>query len=234
MTGQQSSFKEIYRSRGFDYDALVSREDYQGNILSHIQRIVDLDGIDIVEFGAGTGRVTKLLASSVRHIVATDASKHMLAVAHQQLSNTANIAFVVADSRHAPIADGIADLSIAGWCYGHATEWHAGDWQAEIGQSLYEMARVLRPGGTAIILETMGTGSETPAPPNDTLAAYYNWLETEHGFSSAAFRTDYRFDSLDEADKLTRFFFGNELADRVLAENLTTLPECTSIWWKRV
>jgi hypothetical protein len=93
------------------------------------------------------------------------------------------------------------------------------------------MKRVLRPGGTVIILETLGTGCESPHPPSDALAAYYALLEEEHGFSATWIRTDYRFASLSEAEDLTRFFFGDGLADRVAREGLVTLPECTGIWW---
>jgi ubiquinone/menaquinone biosynthesis C-methylase UbiE len=96
------------------------------------------------------------------------------------------------------------------------------------------MMRVLKPGGTAIILETMTTGSETPAPPNERLAAYYAWLENEQGFSYKWIRTDYQFASVQEADELTRFFFGDELADRIVREGITILPECTGIWWKHL
>jgi hypothetical protein len=92
------------------------------------------------------------------------------------------------------------------------------------------MARVLRAGGTAIVLETMTTGSETAAPP--TLAEYYRWLEVERGFSGFAIHTDHRVESLDEADRLTRFFFGDELADRVRHAGWTVLPESTGIWWR--
>jgi hypothetical protein len=82
----------------------------------------------------------------------------------------------------------------------------------------------------AMILETLGTGSETPSPPTHGLATYYAWLEEEHGFTRTWLRTDYKFATLDEADMLTRFFFGDELADRVRREALVILPECTGIW----
>jgi hypothetical protein len=32
---------------------------------------------------------------------------------------------------------------------------------------------------------------------------------------------------------LTRFFFGDALADRVRRENLVSLPESTGIWWRK-
>jgi hypothetical protein len=37
-----------------------------------------------------------------------------------------------------------------------------------------------------------------------------------------------------EAEELTRFFFGDELANRIKNEGLLIVPECTGIWWKTV
>jgi len=101
-------------------------------------------------------------------------------------------------------------------------------------KALAEMFRVLRPGGTAIILETMGTGQAEPFPPTEGLAAFYRWLQNEHGFQTTSIRTDYQFESPAEGQALLRFFFGDELADRIVEEQLTILPECTGVWWKRM
>ena len=62
-------------------------------------------------------------------------------------------------------------------------------------------------------------------------AAYYAWLEKEQGFRSTWIRTDYQFESLDEAKALTAFFFGDELANDVVKHNWVILPECTGVWW---
>ncbi|MCC7207638.1 MAG: class I SAM-dependent methyltransferase, partial [Anaerolineae bacterium] len=50
-------------------------------------------------------------------------------------------------------------------------------------------------------------------------------------FGSTWVRTDYRFASLAEAERLTRFFFGDALADEVVRRKWVTLPECTGLWW---
>ena len=34
------------------------------------------------------------------------------------------------------------------------------------------------------------------------------------------------------AEQLTRFFFGDEMADEVVRQNWVVLPECTGVWWK--
>ncbi|MDX1524425.1 MAG: class I SAM-dependent methyltransferase, partial [Anaerolineae bacterium] len=164
-------FQNIYHHQAGQYEQLVAREDYQGNILTALQKIRALSGLDVVEMGAGTGRLTCMLAPLVKSILAFDASEHMLDVAVAKLKQmgATNWQVQVGDNRALPVEDGAADLSIAGWSFGHATSWAAGRWPMEIGQAVAEMKRVLRPGGMAIILETMGTGFETPRPPNQAL-----------------------------------------------------------------
>jgi ubiquinone/menaquinone biosynthesis C-methylase UbiE len=107
---------------------------------------------------------------------------------------------------------------------------NASDYEKNIAKIMEEMKRVLRPEGTLIIFETMGTGYESPHPP-DFLKPYYSLLEDKYGFNYKWIRLDYHFNSLEEAEKLTRFFFGDELSDRVVDESLIALPECAGIWW---
>jgi ubiquinone/menaquinone biosynthesis C-methylase UbiE len=240
-----TDFKQIYATQAARYEQMVTREDYEGHILPALEGIRPFTNQTIIELGAGTGRLTRLLAPYVHRITALDISLHMLGVARENLDPLGfratqgrlpkgSVGLAAADNRHLPLASQTADVAIVGWSLGHFVGWYAADWKDQIGQVLAEMGRVLRPGGTIIILETLGTGRETPQPPHEGLAAYYDWLEHENGFSATWIRTDYRFVSVDEADALTRFFFGDELADRIRRDNLTILPECTGIWWRTI
>jgi ubiquinone/menaquinone biosynthesis C-methylase UbiE len=222
---------DIYGTRAEDYDRLVAREDHEGNILRTIQGLVPLAGADVVEFGAGTGRLTALLAPRVRSIRAYDSSAHMLERARANLGRLGleNWRLEVADYRAVPAPSHGADLAIAGWAISHVVAGGEGDWRPEVDAALSEMERVLRPGGTAIVLETLGTGHAEPHPPQG-LFGYYEHLEA-HGFAREEIRTDYRFASIAEAEQLTRFFFGDELADRVMGERSKIVPECTGVWW---
>ncbi|MEO8612680.1 MAG: class I SAM-dependent methyltransferase, partial [Chloroflexota bacterium] len=224
-------FQEIYAKHADKYEALVKREDYQGNILKALREIHPLTGIDAVEFGAGTGRLTLMLAPLVKSLYVFDGYQHMLDVTIDKLNqmDLTNWQAEVADNRKIPVDDASADLSIQGWSFGHFCGWYPDTWREEIGKAVTEMKRVLRPGGTAIILETLGTGRETPQAPTVGLAAYYAWLESDQGFRSTWIRTDYQFESLDEAKTLTTFFFGDELASEVVKHNWVILPECTGV-----
>lgn len=225
-------YRDIYERRAADYDRLVAREDYQGNILRELGRVAPLAGADIVEMGAGTGRLTAMLAPLAGSIQAFDASAHMLALAAEKLrrSGLRDWRAEVADHRRLPVADAAADIVISGWSICYTVVWNPDTWEAELAAALAEMRRVARPGGALIILETLGTGYETPHPPPD-LAGYYAALERA-SFASTWLRTDYRFASPAEAEDLTRFFFGDALAGRVAAERMVILPECTGMWWR--
>jgi ubiquinone/menaquinone biosynthesis C-methylase UbiE len=220
-------YQAIYRNQAAQYELMVSREDYQGRLLPALNEVRPLDGLDIIELGAGTGRLTTQIAPLAGSLLALDVSEHMLDLLHEKLPQ---IRVTAADNRAIPLTGGIADVVIAGWSIAHSVGWYPDTWREETGKAISEMFRLLRPGGTAILLETLGTGNETPAPPNEGLAQFYAMLEDEYGFTRTALRTDYQFESPAEGQALLRFFFGDELADRIVAEQLTILPECTGIW----
>jgi len=154
----------------------------------------------------------------------------MLRVA-RSLGNLRGVTYAAADHRALPVQSASADVVISGWSVSAVVVWNLATWQQELERALSELRRVLRPGGTLILIETQGTGETTPNPP-PVLLDYYAYLDT-HGFESTWIRTDYRFPSLAEAESLGRFFFGDALAARVLANQWLTLPECTGIWWWR-
>lgn len=224
-------YQEIYRNQAAQYDLMVSREDYQHQLLPTLEAVRPLAGRDVIEVGAGTGRLTAQIAPLARSLVSLDISEQMLAVLRE---NVPGVPALAADNRALPLASGIADVVVAGWSIAHSVEWYPDSWREETGKAIAEMKRLLRPGGTQIILETLGTGNETPAPPNDGLAQFYQFLQNEHGFALTTLRTDYQFESPAEGQALLRFFFGDELADRIVAEQLTILPECTGIWSRTV
>ncbi len=228
-------FQAIFETQAGDYDRLVTCEDYQKNILRMLNQLCSLEGADVVDLGAGTGRLTCMVAPQARSVLAFDVTEPMLKVAGANLAQAGrrNWLTAVADHRHLPAADGVADVVMAGWTICLLATWQPATWKQEVGQALAEIRRVLRPGGTAIILETLGTGRETPQPPHDKLANYYVWLEGEHGFSTTWIRTDYRFETRAQGKDLTRFFFGDDLAEQVTGDSPATLPECTGIWWRK-
>ncbi len=226
--------KKIYQSEGDRYQALIAREDYQGNIPRAMDDIINVDGLDVLDLGAGTGRLMLLLATRVKSIRAFDSSAEMLRVCRDRLlaSGLSNWHVDVADHRQLPVEDRSADLVVSGWSVSYLAVWNQQNGRDELDQWLTEMQRVLRRDGTIILFESLGTGNEEPIRL-EHVRSTYQWLD-DNGFENKWLRTDYQFESVDEAADLAGFFFGADMADRVREQQSIILPECTGIWWRKV
>ena len=95
----------------------------------------------LVEFGCGTGFYTQVLAGRSETVVATDLSPGMLALARDRV-RAANVTFHVEDCQKTSCPDGAFDTAFISLVL-HFTD---------PAQSLKEMHRILKPGGTLIIV----------------------------------------------------------------------------------
>lgn len=226
--------EEIYKTEGDKYEALIAREDHQGSILKALREIAPLENRLVLDLGAGTGRLACMLAPYISRIRAFDVSEEMLRVCKQKFtaSGLSNWQVDLADHRKLPVPDQSADLAVSGWSVSYLAVWNPNTWREEMESWLGEMKRVLRPGSFIVLFESLGTGNESPIKL-EHLKDFYPWLD-EAGFQNKWIRTDYKFESIEEAEELSRFFFGDELGDKVRANNWVTLPECTGVWWKQV
>ncbi len=234
MTATDAHFDRIYGTRAFDYHELVSREDMQGNLPRALQEIVDFRGKTVIELGAGTGRVTRILAPLAGRVLAFDRSPHMLEQARVYLSDElkGNVRLSKADNHAVPLPDSSADILVEGWSFGHSVSREGGDWRKAAGEVLAESMRLVKPGGTLILIETLGTGHLAPHPPGPWLPLFFSWLQDERGFALKWIRTDYLFESLTKARELVEFFFGQMVEHEALDSGQVVVPECTGIWWK--
>lgn len=224
---------EIYQSFADRYEALVRREDVQGNLLPAIQEISTPVGKDVIELGAGTGRLTRLIAPLARTLQVTDLSFHMLSFGKTLLSREQhpNPGISLANHIALPFPPDFADIVIAGWSFCYAAIDSGEDWEPVLAQALAEAERVLRPAGTLILIESLGTGFEQPNTPA-VLVDYLNYLD-QHGFQSTWIRTDYCFKDKVEAQDLTQFFFGEDTMPMWETEAGVIVPECTGLWWRK-
>lgn len=224
-----SDHKAIYMNDAATYDRMVMR---QADILPALASIRPFTGLDVADVGAGTGRLTVPIARSARSVVALDASEAMLRIAENKLTRLGlnNWRTAVASHFPLPLPSNSVDLVMAGWSLSYSV--HAGvpNGLDNLEQALGEMKRILRPQGTIILIETLGTGYTTPHV-YDFLKDYYAALTEQHGFSHTWVRTDYTFANAQEAEELVRFFFNEELAEQVAAQQLSHVPECGGIWW---
>ncbi len=224
--------ENVYKNESERYHALVSFEDYQHILTRSIRDIIPADQ-SILESGAGTGRVTKILLPIARNLVSFDLSLPMLTMAKSvSWSDKPEFrGYAVADHRHMPVPGNQFDWVISGWSVCYLVSWQGNQWKKEVCHALKEFLRILSPNGQILIIETLGTGKTSPEPPPH-LEEYLNFLDAV-GFQRKWIRTDYQFPDMQTARDLTEFFFGQEMLSAIDNQKQPILPECTGIWHGR-
>lgn len=233
MTDELSGPELVYQTKPEDYDRLINAEDAQNTLRDDLLNTIDFKDKICADIGAGTGRLSRWVAPYAKFIHLSDAAAPMLTVAQDtlnQLGFADKIHVTTADARQLPLDDQQVDIAMAGWVYGHFRYWMFDGWEDVLDKALAEMARVTKPGGDLIIIETMGTGVEQPQ--SSPLDVYYDHLRA-HGFTSRWLRTDYAFETIEEAVDTMSMFFGEAFADTIRKNNWTHIPECTAVFLKK-
>jgi ubiquinone/menaquinone biosynthesis C-methylase UbiE len=222
----------IFNKHSEEYHELVAAEDWEGNLPRALREITSFAGKTVVDLGAGTGRITMIVAPWAEKVLAFDTSQHMIDKAAANIESLGNVTLGIADNKKIPLPDAGADIVIEGWSFGFTVSHGQSQWRNEADALIAECKRLLKPGGTLIIIETLGTGCRMPSAPGAVLPVFYGYIERQLGFASRWIRTDYRFPSIADARRLIELFFGS-MMDYVLVEGRqVVIPECTGIWWK--
>ncbi len=119
------------------------------------------DGAEVLDLGAGTGKLTRVLVERYRRVVAVEPLDGMRAILAQVVSGAESLAGTAEDI---PLAEGSVDAVFAG----QAFHWFAND------AAVAEIARVLRPGGVLALVWNEG------ADPSPLPVGYREYLGTLH------------------------------------------------------
>jgi len=100
----------------------------------------------IADLACGSGDLTLRLAPRVRRVVAVDASREMLAAARRRLAGLANVELRQGDLGALPLDSGSCDAALLLLALTHVEA---------PATALAEMARILRPGGRAVVVDLL-------------------------------------------------------------------------------
>ena len=150
------------RARSFDRVAEEyerARPEYPPTVLDGLPLTGDAEVLDL---GAGTGKLTRLLTQRYRRVIAVEPLDGMRAILERVVPD--------AESR-AGSAEAIplADCSVDGVFAGQAFHWFAND------EAIAEIARVLRPGGVLCLIWNEPDGGR-PSPLPEQYLAYLEEL----------------------------------------------------------
>lgn len=224
-------FQRIYNNEADTYQRFIAAEDAHGELARQLDRIA-AQATNIVDIGTGTGRLATQLSRPGKKVHGVDLAPDMLRVAAAALEATpGGWLLSEGDARNLPIQDHWADAALAGWVFGHFTEFDQQHWRIHLDRAIDEMDRVVTAGGTAVIIDTLGTAVGQPAAPAPLLAEYHSHIEAR-GFQKTVLRTDYRFGSVAESIEMLEWFFG--LGEWAKRHNDPVIPEFTGWWELRV
>ena len=221
------SMSEIYNKYAIQYDELVNHEDYQGNLQTYLESKIE-KGSSVLEFGVGTGRLTKLYINKAKSAVLCDRSVHMIEQAKKNLHEfLPKIDFKELDTRRINTINGRYNLIVEGWSLGHVALEEYDTLRVFIDELLKSLNSKLAINGKMIFIETYGSNVEKPTVPGEKLKAFYEILEKEHDFKREIISTDYMFDSIEDAKRIMTFFFGEEIGNGIKTKKI---KEYTGIW----
>ncbi len=228
------SMKEIYGGFADNYDELVDCEDYQGNLKDLLHSEINWKQKTVYEAGIGTGRVSKLFIENIKFLYGFDISGHMLSKARENLNGfSGKIDLRPGENSNLPLIEEKADIFIEGWSFGHTIIDNSENSESTFQNIYTRIIRNLKPCGKIIIIESLGTNVESPAIIK-TLEDFYLLLENRYQFCRNVVRTDYKFKSVEEASRITGFFFGDQMGEEVRRQGRMIVPEFTGVWTKEI
>lgn len=143
LARRRETSREYFKTAAAEWDAV--RSDLYGE-RSDLRALLDLLDPDLTvgDLGCGTGRLSVMLAPSVKQVVAVDASPAMLATAGARHAAHANIEWKRGELEALPLADGSLDVAVAALVLHYA---------ADPLRVLVEAHRVVRPGGRILLID---------------------------------------------------------------------------------
>lgn len=229
--------KDIFDNHSKKYHKLIIKENIK-ELINKINNITDLRNKNIIEFGAGTGRLTISLSKFVNKIMAFENSEGMLktALANLKQLKIKNCIIQKGDNLDTIELNEKYDLAIEGWSFLACIKFtpkgfEINNAKSKLNIQINNMIRNTRKGAPIIIIESLGTYVEKPSP-YEVWIPIYEYLEKDLHFNNNIVRTDFHFSNIEEAIDLFPFFFGDEYKSKIINERKTIIPEFTGIWYK--
>jgi len=140
---------ESFQKRGAEWDEMRALGLPAADVEQALLRLLPAEMGRLLDIGTGTGQLLELLGPRVTSGIGVDASRAMLALARARLSRPGLTHCVVrlGDMYRLPMADGSFDHVVLQMVLHYAED---------PGSALAEAARVLRPGGTLVVVDLAG------------------------------------------------------------------------------
>jgi SAM-dependent methyltransferase len=204
--------------------------DRAGVIWAAIRDHADWVGRDVLDVGCGTGFHLPHFAAEARTVRGVEPNQALAAIARRRVRRFANVTVLDGTAGRLPLPDASVDVAHARWAYffGPGSE-----------PGLAELDRVLRPGGTAFVIDndpersTFGEWFRRGFPEVDHHGVVDFWRR--QGWSRERLDIAWTFDSRVDFEAVVRIELPSAVAEEVLVEHpgATGVDYAVNLWWRR-
>jgi SAM-dependent methyltransferase len=203
--------------------------DREGVIEAAMDRLHPLAGADLVDIGCGSGFHLPGFAARGAHVTGVEPHPPLVELARERVSGLPSVRVLDGVAQALPVPDGSMDVAHARWAYFFGAGSEPG---------LAELARVLRPGGTAFVIDndatrsTFGMWFRRAYPTYDPSAVERFWAR--QGWSRLPLTIQWQFDSREDFEAVVGIEFPETAAEGILAEHPgTSVDYAVHLWWRR-
>ena len=204
--------------------------DRDGLIESAMAARHPFEDADLVDVGCGSGfHLPRFLALGCRSVVGVEPHPPLAELARDRVFGVAGVRVEQGTAQSLPLPDASVDIAHARWAYFFGAGSEPG---------LTELERVLRPGGTAYVIDndatrsTFGRWFARAYPSYDPLAVERFWQRQGWSRERLTIRWDFR--TRADFESVVRIEFPETAAEGILAEHDGTgVDYAVNLWWRR-
>ncbi|HEY6934807.1 MAG TPA: class I SAM-dependent methyltransferase [Marmoricola sp.] len=188
--------------------------DRAGRLLATMRAMVSWDGRDVLDIGCGTGFHLPGFATTARSVTGVEPHDALAAIARRRTRRLGNVRVLRGLASALPLPDASVDVAHARWAYFFGPGCEPG---------LAELARVVRPGGRAFVVDNDPTRSTFGAwfargfPSVDASEVEAFW--TRQGWERVRLDLAWEFDSREDLESVVRIELPGTVAEEALARH---------------
>lgn len=204
--------------------------DRAGVLAAAMQQHADWSGRTVLDIGCGTGFHLPRFAEDAATVIGVEPHPPLAAIARRRTRRAGNVTVLEGSAVALPVEDASVDVAHARWAYFFGPGCEPG---------LAELDRVMRPGGTAFVIDndpttsTFGGWFRRGFPEVDPVAVERFW--SARGWSRHRLLIAWTFDHRDDFEAVVRIELPTAVAEEVLAEHpdATGVDYAINLWWRR-